>query len=267
MMMLIIIIIFIIIIIIITISEQGVVHFPSNGVGYAEHYLHAFPSEAGTRYVYDRFDTGPCGTLHTSIAPQPPTVKDWILARVMSQGCSRLDEFDLRVLLQWGIGNWTQAVHTLPGTLGERYLDVMTGNIFLNFPWPHIIWRQWHCYSPHSSTVCHSGSRKWTPHQTRHQRESLVYRWWAEPRRYTWSSFCRSPLRQTTQGNLFHYVSKANNENPELGLLHDDAEPITFHAILACLELGDTLILRVRDEHQVINIKKFPWYTSADLTR
>ena len=168
MMMLIIIIIFIIIIIIIiSISEQGAVHFPSNGVGYAKHYLHAFPSEAGTRYVYDRFDTGPCGTLHTSIAPQPPTVKDWILARVMSQGCSRLDEFDLRVLLQWGIGKWTQAVHTLPGTLGERYLDVMTGNIFLNFPWPHIIWRQWHCYSPHRSTVCH--------------RESLVYRWWAEP--------------------------------------------------------------------------------------
>ena len=53
--------------------------------------------------------------------------------------------------------------------------------------------------------------------------------------------------------------------NQELGLLHVDTEPFTSHASLPRLELGDILPLNVRDEHQVINVEKLPWYTSAEL--
>ena len=40
----------------------------------------------------------------------------------------------------------------------------------------------------------------------------------------------------------------------ELGL-HVDMKPFTFHASLPCLEIGDTLLLGVRNEHQVISCK------------
>ena len=53
----------------------------------------------------------------------------------------------------------------------------------------------------------------------------------------------------------------------DLGLLHVDTEPFTFYASLLRLELGDTLLLGVRDEHQVVIVKKLSVYTSAELKR
>ena len=41
----------------------------------------------------------------------------------------------------------------------------------------------------------------------------------------------------------------------------------SFHVSLPRLELGDTLLLGDRDEHQVISVEKLPWYTSTELTR
>ena len=42
---------------------------------------------------------------------------------------------------------------------------------------------------------------------------------------------------------------------------------LIFHTSLPCLELGDTLLLGVHNEHQVISVEKLPWYTSAELPR
>ena len=53
----------------------------------------------------------------------------------------------------------------------------------------------------------------------------------------------------------------------ELGLFHVDMEPFAFHTSLPHLELEDTLLLGVCNEHQVINVKKFPRHTSVELTR
>ena len=53
----------------------------------------------------------------------------------------------------------------------------------------------------------------------------------------------------------------------DLGLLLVDTEPFPLYASLLRLELGDTLILGVRDEHQVVIVKKLPVYTSAELKR
>ena len=54
-------------------------------------------------------------------------------------------------------------------------------------------------------------------------------------------------------------------KDQELGLLHVDMEPVTFHASLPCLELGDTLLFGGHDEHQVISVKELPCYASAEL--
>ena len=48
--------------------------------------------------------------------------------------CSWSSLFSPHILLEWGKANWTQAFYTLPSTLGERCLEVSTGNRFLNFP-------------------------------------------------------------------------------------------------------------------------------------
>ena len=60
----------------------------------------------------------------------------------------------------------------------------------------------------------------------------------------------------------------ANTRNQELGLLgllHVDMELFTFHTCLPCLELGDTLLLGVCDEKQVVSEEKLPWHTNAEL--
>ena len=61
-----------------------------------------------------------------------------------------------------------------------------------------------------------------------------------------------------------HHVSAGDQE---LGFLHVDMESFTFHASLPCLELGDTLLLGVHDEHQVISLERLRWHTCAMLTR
>ena len=60
----------------------------------------------------------------------------------------------------------------------------------------------------------------------------------------------------------------ANTRNQELGLLgllYVDMELFTFHTCLPCLELGDTLLLGVCDEQQVVSEEKLPRYTNAEL--
>ena len=59
----------------------------------------------------------------------------------------------------------------------------------------------------------------------------------------------------------------AITRDQELGLLYVDTEPFTFHASLPHLELGDTLLLCVHDEHQTVSIKKLPWYTNVERMR
>ena len=53
----------------------------------------------------------------------------------------------------------------------------------------------------------------------------------------------------------------------ELGLPNVDTETFTFHASLLRIELGDTFLLGIRDEHQVISVEKLPRHTSAEPTR
>ena len=106
-----------------------------------------------------------------SIPPQSPTAKNCrnilnvaflgasscslvsqiqqIMGQSLWRRCSRSVEFGPHVLLLWSIAEWTRAVYTLPGILGERCLEVMTGNSFLNFPHATQRLRQWHCHNPH----------------------------------------------------------------------------------------------------------------------
>ena len=76
-----------------------------------------------------------------------------------------------------------------------------------------------------------------------------------------------TPLKQTdSTGVLARFLEDilVITRDQELGL-HVDMEPFTFHASLPCLELGDTLLLGVRYEHQVISVEELPWYASAEL--
>ena len=67
-------------------------------------------------------------------------------------------------------------------------------------------------------------------------------------------------------GTSLHAIN-ANIGDQELGLLHVDMEPFTFHANLPHIELGDTLLLGVQDKHHVISVEKLPWDTSAELSQ
>ena len=98
---------------------------------------------------------------------------------------------------------------------------------------PHNIWRQWHCHSLYRSTACHPDMAS----------TSLVLS------TSTWGrwSLGRPPV--------------------DLGLLHADMEPFTFHSSLPWHELECALLMGVCDDHQVISIKKLLWHTGAELTR
>ena len=53
----------------------------------------------------------------------------------------------------------------------------------------------------------------------------------------------------------------------DLGLLHADMEPFTFHSSLPWHELECAFLMGVHCDHQVISIKKLLWHTGAELTR
>ena len=58
----------------------------------------------------------------------------WIMPWSLRQSRLRSKVFGTYVSLPWSIGEWAQAMYTLPCTLGERHLEMRTGNSFLNFP-------------------------------------------------------------------------------------------------------------------------------------
>ena len=96
------------------------------------------------------------GVPSWSLVPQLQQIMPWSLQR----SHPRKVAFDLHALLPWSMAEWTQAIYTLPHILGERCLEVRTGNSFLNFPLATQHLRHWHCHSPHWSTLCHPDSRK-----------------------------------------------------------------------------------------------------------
>ena len=75
-----------------------------------------------------------------------------------------------------------------------------------------------------------------------------------------------TPLQQRAHGYFFDDI-KANTRDQELSFIYVDTEPFNFHASLPRLQLRDALLLGVRNEHQVINVDKLPWHTSAKLMR
>ena len=140
---------------------------------------------------------------------------------------------------------------------------------------------------PHQRTAYHLGSRKWLPHQAwcrRYPLQSQVSHRWVMPCHYTCNrhSLSRPPVLgdatallvdpqhalwamdgvvvDTTTANSTGVLARflenimANTRNQEHGLLHVDMEPLTFHASLPRLGLGDIPPLGVCDEHQVINV-------------
>ena len=114
----------------------------------------------------------------------------------------------------------------------------------------------------------------------RHPLESLVSRWWAETRHYTWgwcschrstsdavellvdpqlalwasSRVVADTFAADSTGRLvwFYLDIKANTRDHEVVLLHVDTEPLTFHYSLPYLELGDIFLVGVCDDHAVI---------------
>ena len=59
--------------------------------------------------------------------------------------------------------------------------------------------------------------------------------------------------------------SMANTRDQELGLLGLDMELFTFHTCLPYLELGNTLLLGVNNEQQVVSAEKLRRHTNAEL--
>ena len=57
----------------------------------------------------------------------------------------------------------------------------------------------------------------------------------------------------------------ARARDQRLSLFHIDKDPFIFHASPQRLEFGDTLLLGVRDEHQVISVEKSLQHTSEKL--
>ena len=164
---------------------------------------------------------------------------------------------------------------------------------------PCNIWQQWHCHSPHQSTAYYIGSRKCPPQQACHIRHSLqseICHRWPKPCRYALDRPCSTtsrlmmPLRtscgpvpqvalpalggvaaDTTSADNkgvfagFLEDTQAKTRDKELGRIYADTELFTFHASLLCLELGNTLLPGVCDEHQVINIDTSPRQTRANI--
>ena len=80
---------------------------------------------------------------------------------------------------------------------------------------------------------------------------------------------CADATTAYSTGVLVRFLENtlAITRDEELGLLHVDMAPFTFYASLPCHELGNTLLLGVHDEHQVIGVEELPWYTSAEFMR
>ena len=74
-------------------------------------------------------------------------------------------------------------------------------------------------------------------------------------------------LQQTAQGYMPDFIRTCTSRSTsETCSFYVDTEAFTFHASFPCLELGDTLLLGIHDELQVINIEKLPWHPSMELT-
>ena len=119
---------------------------------------------------------------------------------------------------------------------GERYLVVRIGKSFLNFP----------------QTTQHLASMALSQPPPE-QSISLKYQKVA--------STSSMALSTST------WVTVCGAEGLRLTPLHVDMEPFTIHVSLPRRKLGDTLLLGVHDEHQVISVDKLPWYPSAKLKR
>ena len=199
------------------------------------------------------------------------------------------------------ISEWTQALYTLPRTLGERCLEVRTGSSFLNFPQAtqHQVAMAL-THSPHQSTACHPDSRKWPPHQAwclQHPLGSLVCRQWAETRLYTWGRYSsgRSPVGQwcrctscgpiactaSTQWNCCrHPCSRQHRDTCLISVGHPGQHRRPWTCFFPCWHgalyfpcqpsmpwAWYTLLLGVCTKHQVTSIEKLPWHISAELAR
>ena len=80
----------------------------------------------------------------------------------------------------------------------------------------------------------------------------------------TWWSCCRHNWGTQHRGTCWiSWEHQGQHQRP--GLFHVDTVPLTSHASFPCPELGDSLVLGVRDEHQVISVEKLPWHTSSEL--
>ena len=147
------------------------------------------------------------------------------------------------ILLAWSIAERMQALYTLPHILGERGLEVRAGKSFLNFPkaTQHLAAMALsqppleHSISPRYQGVA-SRSSMMPSTSTAADSTGVLARFLEDILAITrtWSTSC-------WHGSLYFLFS------------------------LPCLELGDTLLLGVRDEHQVISVEDLPWYTSAEL--
>ena len=154
----------------------------------------------------------------------------------------------------------------LPRILGERCLLVRAGKSFLNFPQAtqHLAIMAL-SHSSHSSAIdgstvtpTHGADIVWVLDL------SLSYATarFVDPQHTLWEQDGVSADTTTADstGALAKFLGDimALTRDQEPGLLHVDTEPFTFHASLPRLELGNTLLLGVRDEHQVISVEKLP---------
>ena len=142
---------------------------------------------------------------------------------------------------------------------------------------------QWHCHSLHWSTACHPDSRRWPLFQTWchcHPLQSQFCHRWALPHinicvaDIAWAGYqscsdVTAPVLdpQSGQGALDGVAADAttsdntgipakcledimhNIKDQEIGLFHVNMETFTSHSTLPNLDLGDTVLLGVRDEH------------------
>ena len=144
------------------------------------------------------------------------------------------EAFDLHIFLPWCIAERTQAIYTLLHTLGKRCLVVVMGKSFPNFPkaTQHLA-----ALDTWADVICNLGRLP-------------VDQWCC----------CTSCWPQLASLDEFLNTSVQYCRPKTL------SSSCWHGASLPCLELGDTLLQCVRDEHKVMNAEKLPWHTSAEFT-
>ena len=176
--------------------------------------------------------------------------------------------FGPHISLLWSIATLMLASYTLPCILVERCLGLGQARFSLTSPG--------HTASGSNGTITASTEAQftltpstdivWVFHESLNYGTARL----VDPQHTVWAqdNVSADTIAADNTGVLARFLEDnlAITKDQDLGLLHVETEPFTFHANLLPPELGDTLPLGDRYVYQDISIEELPYYTSRELT-